>query len=248
MSMAMAERTAGTRTRRPAGRGGLRAAAASGKSAPHQASPARRQTASARDRAKAETRAALVEAALAEFAARGLDAPSLDAICARAGFTRGAFYVHFRDRDELVTAVVDRALGAFLDAIIATGDGARDLERTVRRYADAIDGIMKLRRRTDSPLPAGIPLHRMLDACERSLALRERFVALLTEAGQRVARTAAAGQRGDAVRTDVPAERIGAILVPLALGFVAAVELGAPVDPIAARDALLTLLAPHAAR
>jgi TetR/AcrR family transcriptional regulator, transcriptional repressor for nem operon len=245
MSMAMAQRTAGTRTTRPAKRGGLRAAAASGRSARNEAVPARRQAASARDRAKAETRAALVEAALAEFAARGLDAPSLDAICARAGFTRGAFYVHFRDRDELVTAVVDRALGAFLDAIIATGDGARDLERTLRRYADAVDGIMKLRRRTDSPLPTGIPLHRMLEACERSPALRARFVALLTEAGQRVARTAAAGQRGDAVRADVPAERIGAILVPLALGFVAAVELGAPVDPVAARDALLTLLAPR---
>lgn len=231
-----------------AGRGGGRAPAAARQPVRGKRSPAPSSDGSARERAKAETRAALVEAALAEFAARGLDAPSLDAICARAGFTRGAFYVHFRDRDELVTAVVDRALGAFLDAIIATGDGARDLEHTVRRYADAVGGIQKLRRRTDSPLPAGIPLHRILEACERSPALRARFVALLTEAGQRVARTAAAGQRGDTVRADVPADRIGAILVPLALGFVAAVELGAPVDPAAARDALLALLAPPAAR
>ena len=247
MSMSMAKNSAETSAGRPAGRGGVRAAAAPRKPARGEGSPVRSQNGSARERAKAETRAALVEAALAEFAARGLDAPSLDAICARAGFTRGAFYVHFRDRDELVTAVVDRALGAFLDAIIATGDGARDLERTVRRYADAVDGILKLRRRVDSPLPAGIPLHRILEACERSPAMRARFVALLTEAGQRVARTAAAGQRGGAVRAEVPAERIGALLVPLALGFVAAVELGAPVDPVAARDALLTLLAPLAA-
>ncbi len=248
MSTVMAESSAGTRAGRRAGRARVRAAAATRTPARSEESPARNPPGSARERAKAETRAALVEAALAEFAARGLDAPSLDAICARAGFTRGAFYVHFRDRDALVTAVVERALGAFLDAIIATGDGARDLERTVRRYADAIEGILKLRRRTDSPLPAGIPLHRILEACERSPALRARFVALLTEAGQRVARTAAAGQRGAAVRADVPAERIGAILVPLALGFVAAVELGAPVDPAAARDALLALLSPYVSR
>ena len=52
--------------------------------------------------AKQETREALLQAAMAEFAEKGLDLPSLDAICARAGFTRGAFYVHFRDREELV--------------------------------------------------------------------------------------------------------------------------------------------------
>ena len=50
---------------------------------------------------KQETREALISAALAEFAEHGFDAPSLDAICARAGYTRGAFYVHFRDRSDL---------------------------------------------------------------------------------------------------------------------------------------------------
>ncbi|HVH04632.1 MAG TPA: TetR family transcriptional regulator, partial [Myxococcota bacterium] len=67
---------------------------------------------SARELAKQETREALVQAAIAEFAEKGLDLPSLDAICARAGFTRGAFYVHFRDREELLGAVMERALGA----------------------------------------------------------------------------------------------------------------------------------------
>ncbi|HSJ98414.1 MAG TPA: TetR family transcriptional regulator, partial [Myxococcota bacterium] len=113
------------------------------------------RSASARERAKAETREALVQAALAEFAAQGLDAPSLDTICARAGFTRGAFYVHFRDRDELVASVMDRAFGAFLDAMVPTGAEAHDLERTVRRYADATAGLLQLRARTGK---AGAPL------------------------------------------------------------------------------------------
>ncbi|MEB2343794.1 MAG: TetR family transcriptional regulator [Deltaproteobacteria bacterium] len=212
--------------------------------------PARRRPApprSARDRAKAETREALVQAALAEFAAHGLDAPSLDAICARAGFTRGAFYVHFRDRDELVVAVMDRAFGAFLDAIVPSGTEPRDLERTVRRYADATIGLLQLRERTGragAPGAAGVPLHRILEACARAPALRARFVALLGQAAERVARTAAAGQRGGAVRSDVPPAAIGSLLVAIALGYLATIDAGAPVDAPAARDAVLALLAP----
>lgn len=211
---------------------------------------------SARERAKAETREALLQAAVAEFSAHGLDAPSLDAICARAGFTRGAFYVHFRDRDELVVAVMERAFGAFLDAIVPTGAEAHDLERTVRRYADATQGLLQLRARNSeagalraragepgASLATGVPLHRILEACERSPALRARFVALLGDAAERVARTAAAGQRGGAVRGDVSAAAIGPLLVTLALGFLAAIDAGAPVDAPAARDAVLALLA-----
>ena len=50
-----------------------------------------------RDAAKKETRSALIRAALKLFHEEGFDGPSLDAICARAGYTRGAFYVHFKD-------------------------------------------------------------------------------------------------------------------------------------------------------
>lgn len=204
--------------------------------------------ASPRDRAKAETRTALIDAALAEFAARGLDAPSLDAICARAGYTRGAFYVHFRDREDLVAAVMERALGAFLDAIIATGEAGRDLERTVRRFEEAVAGIARLRDGARAlpglPMPGAVPFHRILEACERSLPIRERFVGLLREAGERVARIAAIGQDAGAVRSDVPAEALGVLLVTLALGFVASVEVGLPFDAASARAAVLALLAP----
>jgi AcrR family transcriptional regulator len=202
---------------------------------------------SARAQAKAETREALIDAALAEFAAHGLDAPSLDAICARAGFTRGALYVHFRDRDELVVAVMDRAFRAFLDAIIPTGAGPPDLERTVRRYADATAGLAALRARRGRagvPLAGSVPLHRILEACDRSPALRARFVALLGQAAERVAETTAAGQQGGTVRGDVPAAAIGPLLVTLALGFLAAIDAGARVDAAAGRDVVLKLLAP----
>src|SRR5215468_1777548 len=91
----------------------------------------------ARELSKQETREALLRAAMTEFAAHGLDAPSLDAICARAGFTRGAFYVHFRDRDDLLAAVVERVIARNQDDILG-GGGTLDLRQTILRFIAGI--------------------------------------------------------------------------------------------------------------
>src|SRR5215470_8587020 len=122
-----------------------------------------------RDEAKEETRRALMAAGIVEFVERGLDAPSLDAICARAGYTRGAFYVHFRDRDDFLVGVAERVLARFVDAVIASGDQMHDLERYVSRFLDAVRGQADGRRRRGGPL-AGMQVHRLLEACARSPA------------------------------------------------------------------------------
>src|SRR5262245_6445698 len=86
-----------------------------------------------RDLSKQETREALIRAGMDAFSEQGVDLPSLDAICARAGFTRGAFYVHFKDRDDFLEVIVDRVLNQFLDFVI-TGDSKDDVGRTVDRF------------------------------------------------------------------------------------------------------------------
>src|SRR5688572_24827364 len=77
----------------------------------------------ARASAKLATRDALIDAALVEFIEHGPSAPSLDAICDRAGYTRGAFYVHFKDREDLLVAVMDRVLGDLVRAVGVAGQG-----------------------------------------------------------------------------------------------------------------------------
>lgn len=189
-----------------------------------------------REATKQETREALVMAGLAEFAEKGLDAPSLDAICARAGFTRGAFYVHFRDREEFLECVMERVFGSFLDAIIATGDSAHDLAETVARFAAAVSWGER------RPVALSIDLHRVLDACARSPTLRNRFVALLAGATDRVAAAVARGQQAGAVRTDVSASVLAQLLVMVALGVITALDTGATMDFEQMRDAALRLL------
>jgi AcrR family transcriptional regulator len=185
-----------------------------------------------RAHSKAETREALLSAGVAEVAERGLDAPSLDSICARAGFTRGAFYVHFRDRDDFLVAVMERFLGAFLNAVIARGDEAHDLEETITRFA----GVLGLEH------GRAVPFHRLLEVCARVPDLGERFAKLVNEAGLRVAGAAAEGQRAGTVRRDLDPGATGQLLVALALGAVTALEAGLALDVPAVRDALIQLL------
>ncbi|CAH0157990.1 TetR/AcrR family transcriptional regulator [Microbacterium foliorum] len=52
-------------------------------------------------RSRENTRVRLLDAAAQLFAEVGLDGASVEAVCDRAGFTRGAFYSNFDSKDEL---------------------------------------------------------------------------------------------------------------------------------------------------
>jgi TetR/AcrR family transcriptional repressor of nem operon len=54
-----------------------------------------------------EVRARIVEVAARALRKEGLDAVSIPKLMKAAGLTHGAFYVHFKDRDELVAAAVE---------------------------------------------------------------------------------------------------------------------------------------------
>ena len=55
-----------------------------------------------------ETRGRLLDAAAQVFIARGIGSASVDEIAEEAGFSRGAFYSNFADKDELVLALLER--------------------------------------------------------------------------------------------------------------------------------------------
>jgi len=191
-----------------------------------------------RDAAKQETRAALIQAGLQEFFERGFDAPSLDAICARAGYTRGAFYVHFEDREDFFVAVMDSVLGGFLDGIIAT-DTSDDIEETVLRFARAlIEGNPILGER------GAMRSHQLLDACARSEPIRRQFLGTIEEGIRRVRQAAQQGQRDGLVRDDVDAAPLATALVALALGVLQMYELGLRIDYEPLRAAVVRLLRP----
>jgi AcrR family transcriptional regulator len=200
-----------------------------------------------REVSKQETREALLEAALAEFAEKGLDVPSLDAICARAGYTRGAFYVHFRDREELVAAAMERVLGVFLDLVMGA-EGSGDLAGSIERYtalaARGIEDTGAPAEPAPTPLSEAVPFHQILAACQRAEGTRARMVAVLARAAVRLGEAGAADRAAGRLRTDVPPRELAGLLILLALGVRAAADLRLPMDVTATRDALLRLLRP----
>lgn len=75
------------------------------------------------------TRQRLVVAAIAEFAAHGIGATSVEQLCEAAGFTRGAFYSNFATKDDLCIAILehhhDVVLAGLEAAFSAPPEGAR---------------------------------------------------------------------------------------------------------------------------
>lgn len=175
--------------------------------------------------AKAETREALVNAGIELFSEKGLDLPSLDEICARAGYTRGAFYVHFKDREELIAAVIDHVLAVFMDVVIAQGDSEEDLRLTIERFIGyATAGMVPFMGQNS------LAFHRLMEARHRSPAIAERVNYAFSNAVQRVAVAARDGQKVGTVRGDVSPEAIGNLLVAAAIGLTSLIDAGVPVD------------------
>lgn len=94
-------------------------------------------TDSAATRRRADTTRRLLESAEDLFAERGITASSVEQICERAGFTRGAFYSNFASKDELfvqLLAIEQQSLNqrvqqalAMASAYFAANPGERDL-------------------------------------------------------------------------------------------------------------------------
>ncbi len=193
-----------------------------------------------RRQSKEKTRKALLEAGAALFAEQGLDAPSLDAICARAGYTRGAFYVHFEDREDFLAQVMQDAGGPILDRLFAA-DEDQDLATVFAHFAAAFaDGTYPLG-------PGGhVRPHQLLDACARSDRVRTRYVALIADAIARITRTVATSQSRGMARDDLDPEATATLLLAAVIGAQTLAELGHPFDLGAAAHSLLQMLAPRA--
>jgi AcrR family transcriptional regulator len=184
-----------------------------------------------RREAKAETRNALIAAGMAAFAEEGLDA-SLDGICARAGYTRGAFYVHFEDRDDFLVAVMERVGASFLEGVFA----GRSLPSTVSRFVEAVlSGAYPLTTKS------GVKPHQLLQACARSPRVRMRYVELIESSLKQLRDLITLGQERE-LRDDVEPEHVAALLMAIVIGAQTMLELEATIQPRAVAATVMRLL------
>jgi TetR/AcrR family transcriptional regulator, transcriptional repressor for nem operon len=81
---------------------------------------------------KEEVRNKIIVTAARAFRTDGIHGVSIPAIMSELSLTHGGFYAHFKDRDELVAAAIDRAADDTGHGIIRA---AADLPAAVRAYA-----------------------------------------------------------------------------------------------------------------
>ena len=179
-----------------------------------------------RELAKQETREALIRAGMAAFTEQGIDLPSLDAICARAGFTRGAFYVHFKDREDFFAAVAEQALQDFVNWVISTGDAQAGLRGVVDRFLGALQ---------EGKPALGDPHKLLMQIVARGSQQRSSltklgdpvaageppsYPPLIDSAIERLTHVVAHDQEQGRVRRDLAPEQLGLLLVSSAVGFI----------------------------
>ena len=128
-----------------------------------------------------ETREQILAAAAAVFAKRGFHATSLDAIAEEAGFSRGAVYYNFADKQELFLELLDRRCA----------ERAQDLRAV---FADDEDDVEATSRQ------AQLAAQRALDAMTGDPEWRALYMEFLAHAARDAAFRRAFAQRTDQMR------------------------------------------------
>ncbi|MGQ4619464.1 TetR family transcriptional regulator [Nocardia sp. R7R-8] len=155
-------------------------------------------------RRRAETRNRLLTAAYEAFSEEGFGRATVERVCERAGFTRGAFYSNFSSLDELFlamweqrsTAMLTRA-SAILDEIAA--EGTDDVHAAVERLEQAVpvdEGWYRITAEFTAHALRTPALRRVMAAREETIvaALMPTIVAALARGGRIVPDPEAFGQ------------------------------------------------------
>src|SRR6516225_1518946 len=83
-----------------------------------------------------ERRAAILAAALEEFAARGFAATRLDDVARRAGVAKGTIYLHFRDKQALFEELVRTALVPLIGRLAAPPAAGGSIRAALENFAE----------------------------------------------------------------------------------------------------------------
>jgi AcrR family transcriptional regulator len=99
-----------------------------------------------RQESKDLTRMRLIEAAETLFIRKGFDDTSVEDISEMAGYSRGAFYSNFNDKEQVLLAVIDRRRPQVLDAL---DDGLQRILEPAERIAAVREWYSNEWRRKD---------------------------------------------------------------------------------------------------
>ena len=179
---------------------------------------------------QAKTRSSLMKSAATVFCRHGMERASIDQVAEEAGYTKGAFYANFKNKEELFLAMLDEHF-------------EQRIEETERAFAEAEESPPDQARHAAADFAASLhadPEHARLFQefyayAVRDEAFREELVTRFATLRNRFERIYQRRADELGLELDVPMERIVRMVVAMADGW----ALWQQLEPDAVDDPLL---------
>jgi AcrR family transcriptional regulator len=172
------------------------------------------------ERRREQTRQHLIDAAATVFAARGYHGASLDEVAAAAGFTKGAVYSNFKNKEDLFVAVLEQRMTANLAAVERVLDDTQPPDAHMGEILDILTV-------TEYDPNWGVLYLEFMLYAARNPSARELLVAQMSRNRDAVERLVAREQQLTGVRPDIPPRDFATI----ALALFAGLDMHRIVDP-----------------
>lgn len=154
-----------------------------------------------------ETRERLAEAATAVFARCGYERATVDEIVREAGFSKGAFYVHFESKEDLFWAMLEEQIARQQDTFRETIDHDRSIAENVREILAAVFGQVE-----EEPLWSALFMEFGAHA-GRNEKVRQRLASMYERWRESIVYILEAGRGMGRIRTDIDTQAIATIVV-----------------------------------
>jgi AcrR family transcriptional regulator len=154
-----------------------------------------------------ETRERLTQAAGAVFARAGYDRATVDEIVREAGFSKGAFYVHFESKEDLFWSMLEERIGRHQDAFRDSIDHQGGVADNVRVILTAVFGLAEA-----DPLWSSLFMEFSAHA-GRNEKVRQLLAAMYERWRESIVLILAAGRAAGRIRDDIDPKFIATIIV-----------------------------------
>jgi AcrR family transcriptional regulator len=175
-----------------------------------------------------ETRQRLAEAATAVFARSGYERATVDEIVREAGFSKGAFYVHFESKEDIFWAMLEERIARQQDAFRETVDHDRSVAENVREILTNVFGLVE-----EDPLWSALFMEFGAHA-GRNEKVRQRLAAMYEGWRGAIVYILEGGRQVGRIRTDIDVQYLATIVVAAVEGSIVQSRLSP--DTIRLRD------------
>jgi AcrR family transcriptional regulator len=163
-------------------------------------------------RRREETRRKLMDSACGIFARQGYERATVDEIVREAGFSKGAFYVHFESKEDLFWQMLEDRIAAQQETVRLAIDLDASVAENERRILEAAFAVEK-----QEPFWPALFMEFAAHA-GRNEKVRERLTALYERWHGFTAEMLRAGQKGGRIRSDLDIEFATSVLLAIMEG------------------------------